>query len=222
MRQSGSLMRQSVKALALASGALVICWVSLAQANSFRLPPVPSVGLAKISFGRAVLPPIGHTRFCLRYPDDCGTHVIDLPDKSVTLTPGRWIELNKVNEEVNRAIVAAVTPGNGATEEWLISPTVGDCKDYAVTKRHQLLALGWPSGSLLLAEVIVPDGEHHLVLVVRTNDIDLVLDNLNGNIRPVGETYRQYQWVRIETIENPKLWARVEIPPDVRTAMLSN
>jgi predicted transglutaminase-like cysteine proteinase len=215
-------MRQSAKALVLATVTLVMCWASVTRATSLKLPAVPSTGLAKISFGSAVLPPIGHTRFCLQYPDDCATDEIDLPHKAITLTPARWIELNKVNDEVNRNIIAVVTPGNGATEQWLISPAAGDCKDYAVTKRHQLLALGWPSGSLLLAEVIVPDGEHHLVLVARTRDVDLVLDNLNGTIRPVGMTYRQYQWVRSETAENPKLWARVEMPPDVRTAMLSH
>jgi predicted transglutaminase-like cysteine proteinase len=216
------MMRQNAKALALTTVAFVMCWASVTQATSLRFPSVPTTGLAKISFGRPMLPPIGHTRFCLRYPEDCATAEIDLPHKPITLTPERWIELNKVNEEVNRDIVAVVTPGNGATEEWVISPAAGDCKDYAVTKRHQLLALGWPPGSLLLAEVIVPDGEHHLVLVVRTNDVDLVLDNLKRNIQPAGMTYRQYQWVRIETAENPKLWVRVDVPQAVQTAMLSN
>ena len=69
-------------------------------------------------------------------------------------------------------------------EEWLISPKAGDCNDYAVTKRHELLARGWPSRALLLAEVIVPSGEHHLVVVVRTNEGDFVLDNLNASVRP--------------------------------------
>ncbi len=114
-----------------------------------------------------------------------------------------------------------MTPGNGTFEEWLIAPQAGDCKDYAITKRHELLERGWPSRALLLSEVIVPDGEHHLVLVVRTKDGDLVLDNLNASIRPATMTFRQYQWVRMEMPQNPKFWARVRMPGTVHIAMLS-
>jgi predicted transglutaminase-like cysteine proteinase len=65
---------------------------------------------------------------------------------------------------------------------------------------------------VLLSEVIVPDGEHHLVLVVRTKEGDLVLDNLDANIRSVAMTYPDYQWVRIESPQNPKYWASVRLP----------
>ena len=78
----------------------------------------------------AALPPIGHSRFCLPYPDACKVQGID-----IALTLERWNELNGVNRDVNRRIWAEVTPGNGAVEEWTISPPTGDCKDYAVTKR---------------------------------------------------------------------------------------
>ena len=169
-----------------------------------------------------MLPPIGHSRFCLQYPDDCKVHGIDFRRRNIALTPERWDELNSLNRQVNRDIVAEVTPGDGATEEWLIAPPAGDCKDYAITKRHELLARGWPSRALLLSEVVVPSGEHHLILVVRTKDVDVVLDNLNANIRSVAMTYHQYQWVRIETPQNPKFWARVRTPGAIHTAMVSN
>lgn len=214
-------MRQSANVAVFATIMFVIFSTAVTQAAPFRLPPIPGNGLAKISFGRPVLPPIGHTRFCLRYPGDCAVEDVDVQRQPMALTPGQWNVLNKVNNEVNRDIVPMVTAGNGATEEWIIAPAAGDCKDYAITKRHQLLALGWPSRALLLAEVVVATGEHHLVLVVRTNNVDLVLDNLNENIRPVAMTYRQYQWIRIETTDNPKLWAQVQVPQALRTAMLS-
>jgi predicted transglutaminase-like cysteine proteinase len=89
----------------------------------------------------------------------------------------------------------------------LVAPKAGDCNDYAVTKRHDLLASGWPSRALLLAEVIVPSGEHHLVVVVRVKEGDFVIDNLNANIRPWNKT--QYQWVRIQTPSNPAAWSAV-------------
>jgi predicted transglutaminase-like cysteine proteinase len=170
----------------------------------------------------AALPPIGHTRFCLRYPDDCNIHTIDFRHRNIVLTPERWNELNLVNRAVNSGFFAEATPGDGVTEEWVISPPAGDCKDYAVTKRHELLARGWPSRALLLSEVVLPSGEHHLVLVVRVKDADLVLDNLNDDIRLVPMTYDKYLWVRIQSPQNPKFWMRVQKRYVVHTAMLAN
>jgi predicted transglutaminase-like cysteine proteinase len=108
------------------------------------------------------------------------------------------------------------------TDDWLIAPARGDCKDYAITKRHELLARGWPSRALLLFEVIVPDGQHHLILVVRTKDADLVLDNLNANIRTLAMTRPQYQWVRMESPQNPKFWSTVRALEPVRTATIAD
>ena len=176
--------------------------------------------LVHLLYGAPALPPVGHSRFCLRYPGDCKVQGIDSLRRNVALTPERWDDLKIVNREVNRDIVAEVTPGDGLTEEWLISPSAGDCKDYAVTKRHELLARGWPSRALLLSEVVIPSGEHHLVLIVRTKNVDLVLDNLNGDIQSVAN--RQYHWVRIQSPQNPKFWARVRMPDSMYTAMLSN
>ncbi|WP_240543982.1 transglutaminase-like cysteine peptidase [Bradyrhizobium canariense] len=68
-------------------------------------------------------------------------------------------------------------------------PSAGNCGDYAVTKRHLLLRLGWPSSSLLLGEVTIrTTGEHHLVL--------LVLDNLSGIIIQLSESLDNYVFLR--------------------------
>lgn len=78
-------------------------------------------------------------------------------------------------------------------------PVLGDCNDYAVTKRHRLTADGWPARDVLLSEVVTVSGEHHLV-VVRTSDGDLVLDNLTDRIVPW--FHKPYRWVRIQMPEN--------------------
>jgi predicted transglutaminase-like cysteine proteinase len=200
-------MRQAAKVLVWVTVTAVMCWATVSEAAFFSLPRALKFQFVQLGFDTPVLPPIGHSRFCLRYPNDCEVHGIDFRRRNIALTFERWNELNTVNRDVNREIIPEVTFGNGATEEWVISPSAGDCKDYAVTKRHELLMHGWPSRALLLAEVVVPSGEHHLILVVRTSDGDLVLDNLNANIRSVEMTYRQYQWVRIESPQNPKFWA---------------
>jgi predicted transglutaminase-like cysteine proteinase len=215
-------MRHKTKALLLATMTAALFWSSVSEAAFFGLPRALNFQIARMGFDDPVLPPIGHSRFCLRYPDDCKVRGIDFRRRNIELTPERWNELNIVNREVNRNIIPEVTAGNGTTEEWLISPPAGDCKDYAITKRHELLARGWPSRSLLLSEVVVPSGEHHLILVVRMKDVDLVLDNLNANVRSLAMMYHQYQWVRIETPQNPMFWARVRLPGAVQTAMLSD
>jgi predicted transglutaminase-like cysteine proteinase len=94
-------------------------------------------------------------------------------------------------------------------EEWLLSPRAGDCNDYAVSKRHRLIARGWPSRSLLLTEVVLSSGKHHLVLVVRTREDDFILDNLADDIRPVSQG--RYKWFRGQQEKNPKLWSIVSV-----------
>jgi len=91
--------------------------------------------------------------------------------------------------------------------DWLINPARGDCNDYAVTKRHELLSRGWPSRVLLLSEVVTSWGKHHLVLVVRTRSGDLVLDNLTPQIKPWART--PYRWVRMQMPNSPRLWTTI-------------
>ena len=59
----------------------------------------------------------------------------------------------------------------------------------------------------LLSEVVTSWGEHHLVLVVRAKGGDIVLDNLNAQIRNWSQA--RYRWVRMQTPANPDHWAAV-------------
>jgi predicted transglutaminase-like cysteine proteinase len=159
----------------------------------------------RISFSNFTLPPMAFTQFCLRYADQCKSQRIVFRGGPVRLTAERWDDLRTVNKKVNVAIVPERNSEGLAAEKWLISPSSGDCNDYAVTKRSELLDRGWPTRALLLSEVVTSWGEHHLVLVVRTSAGDLVLDNMASEIRPW--TRAPYQWVRIQTPKNPNYWA---------------
>lgn len=171
----------------------------------------------RISFETPVLAPMAFMRFCIRYPQDCKVHRMAFRPAPVTLTKARKAELAKVNREVNRAIRPQENPNGVTAEEWLVAPRDGDCNDFAVTKRHELLARGWPSRSLLLAEAVVASGEHHLVLVVRTREDDFVLDSLSWAVRPVSQIH--YKWVRAQQAGNPKLWSAINVTPAARLAM---
>jgi predicted transglutaminase-like cysteine proteinase len=60
------------------------------------------------------------------------------------LTPQRAQELIAVNDRVNSAIKPERNDAGIAGERWILVPSSGDCNDYAVTKRHELIARGGP------------------------------------------------------------------------------
>lgn len=178
-----------------------------AQAAFVGMPMNLGLQVQRIRLETPTLPPLAHTRFCQEYPQDCRKSGVMFRSGRIDLTRDRQRELVLVNSEVNAMIKPEPNLLGIAGEKWLIAPSSGDCNDYAVTKRHELLARGWPAASLLLAEVVTTWGEHHLVLVVRTRTGDLVVDNLNANIKPW--TKANYRWVRIQTPGNPMFWAKV-------------
>ena len=125
--------------------------------------------------------PVGHAEFCKARPAECRANdrVID----AVPLTDGLWQQLQVVNASWN----AAVTPVTDAdlyqvAEFWTYPNGYGDCEDYALAKRRDLINAGWPASTLLMAVVKQKNGEGHAVLLVRTDRGDLVLDNQVGSI----------------------------------------
>ena len=168
---------------------------------------VPQQGIQFIRFDLATLPPMAFTQFCLKYASDCKPQRLLFGGDRVELNKMRWAELENINRIVNSSIHPVRNEDGLAGEKWLLGPIRGDCNDYAVTKRHQLIARGWPTRTVLLSEVVTVSGEHHLVTIVRTNGGDLVLDNLTDRILPWSRT--PYRWVRIQMPKNPNYWASI-------------
>jgi predicted transglutaminase-like cysteine proteinase len=76
----------------------------------------------------------------------------------------------------------------------------GDCDDYALSKRKSLMLAGVPY-QCLFPTVCLAGGEGHLVLVIRTNKNDYVLDNIEKKVIPV--TNVDYKWVfRLDPLKN--------------------
>ncbi|TFV42414.1 hypothetical protein E4K65_34680 [Bradyrhizobium niftali] len=159
-----------------------------------------------VRFETPTLPPMGYTMFCLRYADECRARPV-FRGGLVRLTGERWAILKQINQTVNRSIIPDEAELSLGVEAWLINPDRGDCNDYAVTKRHELLDRGWPSAALLLSEVVTGWGKHHLILVVRTRTVDLVLDNLTPVIKPWANV--PYRWVRIQMPNQLRLWTTI-------------
>ncbi|HZV06161.1 MAG TPA: transglutaminase-like cysteine peptidase [Gemmataceae bacterium] len=163
--------------------------------------------LERIEFDTPTLAPFAHVQFCLRYPHECRVQHVVFHGGKVRMTERRWAQLEAINARVNRSI-SPEDDLRALRKGWTIAPREGNCADYAVTKRHELLALGWPERALLLSEVVTPWGEHHLVVVVRTREGDFVIDNLSPEIRPWFRT--PYQWVRIQSPSNPNFWSTLK------------
>lgn len=164
-------------------------------------------GIQSIRFDVPTLAPMAFTQFCLKYANECRPERSPFRDGRLRLTDRRLAELASVNRSVNSSIRPERNEEGLAGEKWLLGPAFGDCNDYAVTKRHQLIARGWPARAVLLSEVVTVSGEHHLVAVVRADGGDLVLDNLTDRIMPWHQT--PYQWLRIQTPGNPVYWATI-------------
>lgn len=155
-----------------------------------------------------VVPPLSFALFCIQYPEECE----EQPDRRITNFQSRgqrWRELNQINSTVNVAIVPKKQVASQLDHDWQIFPFDGNCSDYAVTKRHLLLRAGWPSSSLLLAEVIIrASGEHHFVLLAREGRSVFVLDNLSTIVIELNEALDKYVLVRTESDRAPRLWVR--------------
>lgn len=198
-------MRKVAKILGVAVAVLGFGLQQGADAAFVGAPMGLRGAIQYIKFDQPTLPPMAFTMFCLKYANECKPHRTVFRGGRVKLTPERVAQLQEVNQEVNASIRPEANLEGLRGEKWLLRPASGDCNDYAVTKRHDLIAKGWPSRSVLLSEVVTTWGEHHLVVVVRTFSGDLVLDNLTGQILPWSK--KSYRWVRIQTPKNPAYWA---------------
>lgn len=131
--------------------------------------------------GAASKAPLGYQLMCLRSPQECKGGGAS----SVEASAGVLRTLRQVNAQVNRAIRPA---NDGRADVWNASGRSGDCEDYVLAKRRALLQAGLPPSALRIAYVKTRGGEGHAILVVKTSSGDLVLDNLDGSVRPLSRS----------------------------------
>ena len=137
--------------------------------------------------------PPGYVSFCLRFANEC--HFDPNGPTSVKLTSALWQTIQHANNAVNRAVNPAEDlPHHGRAEYWTLPvDAAGDCEDYALAKRHDLIEAGLPASALRIAIVTIPDGQRHAVLTIATDRGDFVLDNLSRAILPWNDT--NYRWL---------------------------
>jgi predicted transglutaminase-like cysteine proteinase len=177
----------------------------------------PSAASRRISDGQEADAPFGYIDFCMRFTDQCPLG--SKQAKPVT-TWRYWPQMVNINRRVNRAIKPeSAIRHYGRYQYWNIPKDgLGDCVDYALTKRRDLARAGIPLSDLNLAIVKLPTGALHAVLVVSTAEGDFVLDNLHQRIRLWNRD--GYVFLSIMSAPSPTQW--VKVVPRSRNRILAN
>lgn len=159
-----------------------------------------------IRFGKITKRVAGHVEFCKNFSTACADR-----SEGYEIVSAKMIPLVRaINDQVNFDILPMTDMDFYQEEElWTYPPRFGDCEDYALEKRRDLIASGIPASALSLALVYKPkdDGngfEGHAVLIVRTEIGDLILDNLTKKLRLPSMT--NYDFIKATTFEDSAEW----------------
>lgn len=194
------IVRSVIKSIAVLGFFIaMVAGTSQASAGSF----MPTTGIAS--------QPVGHFDFCKRFPAEC------LPNAKraiVKLNDTAWKRIVAVNEVVNGSIEPRTDEDMyGVPEVWSYPTSEGDCEDYVLEKQRELEKAGLPASALLITVVRQVNGSGHAVLTVRTDEGDVILDNLDDRILPWDAT--PYTYVKRQSEQNAGRWVGIEDNRDV-------
>ncbi|MEM7059823.1 MAG: transglutaminase-like cysteine peptidase [Pseudomonadota bacterium] len=128
--------------------------------------------------------------------------------QAADLTAERWQALRDVNLRVNNRLAPRDDlEVYGTSDFWTAGRFVGDCEDYMIAKKQDLIAAGWAADQVLYAVVEGIETPYHAVLIVRTQQGDFVLDNLTDRI--TRWDLSGYNFVIRQSAEQPDRWVRV-------------
>lgn len=128
------------------------------------------------------------------------------------LTPAQWREISEINRQVNREIQSVNDREFFRRRDFWSLPSArdgrryGDCEDYVLEKRKELIDLGVPAEALSIAIARTRQRQAHAVLLLTTPSGDFVLDNRSAWISRWDET--SYRWERRQVAGGHR-WARV-------------
>ncbi len=152
-------------------------------------------------------PPIGHYEFCRENPHECAYAGGDAGP--IILSQDSWKTILQINYTVNTTIKPMTDMElYGVEEKWAIPTTAGDCEDFALLKRKELIDAGFSPSDLLMTVVLQPNGEGHAVLTVRTDRGDFVLDNMRNKVKLWSET--EYTFLKRQSADNPARWVKIQ------------
>lgn len=180
---------------------------ALVAAGLMALLAMPAAASPSMRTGGLTSQPIGHYDFCKANPSECDIRLRD--DGAEQMSDDFWKLVVAVNVRVN----ADVKPMNdieifGQDEVWAYPDNgVGDCEDYVLEKRRELMRHGVSLSNLLITVVRKADGEGHAVLTLRTDRGDFVLDNLTDAVRPWDQT--GYRFLKRQASNHTGRWVTI-------------
>ncbi|WP_338719543.1 transglutaminase-like cysteine peptidase [Devosia sp. XK-2] len=147
--------------------------------------------------------PVGHLEFCKSNPGECRAYDRVVP--ATILDDHNWQQLVSVNAYYNQNVVPVTDQDlYKVAEFWTYPNGYGDCEDFALAKRRDLINSGWHPSTLMIAVVKESNGDGHAVLLARTDRGDLVLDNQDGTIRLWSDT--PYKYIKRQSQANAGQW----------------
>jgi predicted transglutaminase-like cysteine proteinase len=166
-----------------------------------------NAGPAFMQTGGRTTQPVGHYDFCRRLPQECAQKTAS--NAPVELTRKLWATILNVNNSVNARVKPRTDMEIYGVEEYWAYPDngFGDCEDYALEKRRELMAAGVPAGSLLMTVVRQPNGDGHAVLTVRTSLGEFVLDNLEPRVLAWTDT--EYTYLKRQSTTSSGVWVTI-------------
>lgn len=180
-----------------------------AQARGFDFLPLSArvlqagrEGATLSNSGEQVSAPRGFVAMCAREALLCERSEVTAqrPPEAVLLSL-----VQDINHRINRDVRPQAESGLGE-DRWRRpgAKGAGDCEDYAIEKREELKAAGFPAEDLSYAMVYRRDTGLHTILVARVGVESYVLDNLSPRV--VKAAQAPYTWVKQQSHADPKLW----------------
>ncbi|TPN21537.1 transglutaminase [Mesorhizobium sp. B2-3-3] len=166
-----------------------------------------AAGPAYMHTGGRTTQPVGHYEFCQRIPGECNEKTSK--GAPVELTRKLWATIVNINNSVNTRIKPRTDMENYGVEEYWAYPDngYGDCEDYALEKRRELMDVGVAAGDLLMTVARQPNGDGHAVLTVRTSLGEFILDNLETKVLSWTDT--DYTYLKRQSTENSGVWVTI-------------
>lgn len=198
--------------------ALLLALSAVSAVNSVEARPTRSWDDAfssQATYARPIVSakaPAGFVQFCEMNASECtaeigGANMIRLDERLYNL-------VSAVNTQINHEITEVSDLEHYKVPDFWTLPKdgKGDCEDFQLQKRHDLIALGFPRQALMMTVVRDENGEGHAVLLIRTDRGDLVLDNRTDQIRAWRSA--PYEFVKRQSQEDPMLWVYIGDPAD--------
>ena len=200
MRQSSA---ERVRALSAHASALV--WAAVTAVLFISSPQYASAANESFIPNRGgAAAPTGAQTLCQTYSWACAK-----ARRSGVPVAEQLQRVTAVNARINNSVRAVEDDRQyGVAEHWALPTRVGgDCEDFALLKKRELVSEGINPRRLLIATVLDRRRNPHAVLVYRSDKGDLVLDNLTNQIRAWSDT--RYMFLQMQDPDRPNRWVNV-------------